>query len=332
MPAEGQVDLAHPEAADWVLGTVGAAESEEFQQHVNGCGHCQVAVAEFGHVGRILRHLPPAAEPPPGLEDRTITSVLDAAAGDRTETNLPRITGASPAAARPALPGSAAQIPLAPPQLAGYYWASPGTRRPRPVPMAEGREPVAVKVNPAAVAATLAAAQAHDPAAATVTQPPPRRRRVGRYAGAGAAVAVLVTAIAFLPGFSGSTSAESPVVDGTEAPVVIPLHSAPGTAASGQATAQRMPGGWSIQLSVHRLKALAAGEFYECWFAGAGNKPGHAVLISAGTFSTGRSGSASVSMWSAANPRQFRTVEITAQSPGRASQLGRVILSGVART
>ncbi len=318
MPAEGQADLAHPEAADWVLGTLEAAESEVFQLHLTGCGHCQLAVAEFGRVGRILQHLPPAAEPPPDLEERTISDVLDAAAGDRTETHLPRITAAFPPAAQPAPPGPAAQIPLAPPQLASYYRPSPGTRR-RPVPWAEDDEPV------------RAVAKVYPAAAVAVNQPPRRRRRTGRYASAGAAVAVLVVAIAFLPGFSGNTSAE-PSVLGTEAPVVIPLHSAPGTAASGQAMAQRMPGGWSIQLSVHRLKPLAAGEFYECWFAGAGNKPGHLVLISAGTFSTGRSGSASVSMWSAANPRQFRTVEITAQSPGRASQLGRVILSGVART
>jgi hypothetical protein len=39
-----------------------------------------------------------------------------------------------------------------------------------------------------------------------------------------------------------------------------------------------------------------------------------------------------VSMWTAADPRQFRTMEITAESPGDASQHGRVILSGVART
>ena len=325
MPADGQADLAHPEAADWVLGTLEAAGSEEFQQHVTGCGHCRAAVAEFGHVGRMLQHLPPAAEPPPDLEARTIAGVEDAAAGDRTETHLPRISAAFPAAAQPASRGVAAQIPLAPPQLASYYRASPGTRRPRPRPVAEDDKPAgaAARGNPSAAKVNPA----------EVNQPPPPRRRAGRYVGAAAVVvAVLVAAIAFLPGFSGSTSAEAPFADGAGAPVLIPLHSTPVTAASGQATAQRMPGGWSIQLSVHGLKPLAAGQVYECWFARAGNKPGHLVLISAGTFSTGRSGSASVSMWSAADPRQFRTMEITAQSPGRASQLGRVIVSGVART
>jgi hypothetical protein len=314
MPAEGQADLAHPEAADWALGTLAAAGSQAFQQHVADCGHCQVAVAEFGYIGRILQHLPPAAEPPSDLEARTIDSVLDATAGDRTQTHLPRISPALPAAspaAQSAAPGAAAQIPLAPPQLASYYRPSPGPRRPRPRP------------------ATGAGAAAGAQAKPQVAQPPPRHRRLGRYAGAGAVVAALAAAIAFLPGFSASTSAEPPV-DATGPPVVIPLRSAPGTAATGQAAAQRMPGGWSIQLSVHGLKPLAAGEFYECWFAA--NKPGHLILISAGTFSAGRSGSASVSMWSAADPRQFRTVEITAQTPGRAGQPGRVVLSGVART
>jgi hypothetical protein len=326
MPADGQADLAHPEAADWVLGTLVAAGSEEFQQHVTSCGHCQVAVAEFGHVGRILQHLPPAAEPAPDLEARTIASVLDAAAGDRTETHLPRITAASPATAQLASPGSAARIPFAPPQLARYYRASPGTR-PRPAPMAEDDRPAraAARGNPAAAKG--------NPAAVTASQPPPSRRRAARYVSAGAVIAVIVAAIVFSPGFSGSTSAEPPAVNGTGPPVVIPLHATPGTA-SGQATAERMPGGWSIQLSVHGLTPLAVGEFYECWFAGAGagDKPGQLALISAGTFSTGRSGAASVSMWSAADPRQFRTMEITAQRPGLASQLGPVILSGVART
>jgi len=317
MLTEGQSDLAHPQAADWVLGTLTAAGSEEFQQHVTGCGHCQAAVAEFGYVGRLLQHLPPDAEPPPDLAARIVAGVEDAAAGDRTETHLPRIPVAFPPAARSASPGPAAQIPLAPPQLASYYRPSPGTRRPRPAPLAAAGAP-------AGAPAKL------DPAAASVTQPPPRRRRAGRYARAGAAVAVLVAAIAFLPGFSGSTAGDPP--GGTQAPVLIPLRPVPGTAAGGQASAQRRPGGWSIQLSVHGLKPLAQGAFYECWFAGAGNKPGHPVLISAGTFSTGRSGSASVSMWSAADPRQLRTMEITAQSPALATQLGPVILSGAART
>ena len=148
-----------------------------------------------------------------------------------------------------------------------------------------------------------------------------------------AAAVGLAAAIAFLPGLAGTTSAEAPVIGGGTigAPVLIVLHPAAGTA-SGQATAWHLPGGWSVRLQVRGLGQLAPGQYYACWYAGSGNKSRHPVLISAGTFSVGPSGSADVSMWTAADPRQFRTMEITAESPGDASQHGRVILSGVART
>ena len=80
MPPNGKADLAHPEAADWVMGTLGPAQAEDFQRHLTDCPHCQAAVGEFGELGQMLQHLPPAAEPPPGLEARTIASVLAAAA------------------------------------------------------------------------------------------------------------------------------------------------------------------------------------------------------------------------------------------------------------
>jgi hypothetical protein len=214
-----------------------------------------------------------------------------------------RFSGSPPAAAEPGAPAQPTQIPLPPPELASRYRASPDTRR-HFTQRAEDDEP------------TMATAE--------VTQSPPRRRHPGLYAIVGAVAAAMIAAIVVLPRFRASTSAD--------ATVVIPLHSASGTAATGQATARHMPGGWSIRLGVRGLKPLAPGEFYECWFAAAANKPSHLILISAGTFSIGRSGSVSVSTWSAADPRQFRSMEITAQSTGDASQHGRVILSGVART
>lgn len=318
MPTEGQGDLAHPEAADWMLGTLEPAESEEFQHHLTICGHCQVAVTEFGRIGRILQHLPPAVEPPPDLEARIIAGILAAAA--RMDRQVLRIPEASPAAAEPASPVPATPIQLPPPELASLYRASPDARRGL-IQMAED-EPAS------------ATAEANG-AAAKVQRSPRRRRRFGLYAVASAVVAAIVAAIVFLPGFSRRTSAEPPTTGGgvvAGAPVVIALHPTAGTAASGLATARHMTDGWSIQLSVHSLKQLARGEFYECWFAEAGKKSRHPVLISAGTFGIGRSGSADVSMWTAADPRQFHTMEITAESPGDVSQPGRVILSGLART
>jgi len=310
--ADGLIDLAHPEAADWLLGTLEPAAAAEFGDHLADCGDCQTAVAELGHVGRVLQQLPPAVEPPPDLAARVVDSVLAAAAGDRTEVHLPRIPAAL-LAPRPRAQAPPAQRPLPPPELASLYHPSPRTRH-RRAPAAKNDTPA-----PAAGAA----------------RPARRQRRVGRYAIAAAAAAAvgLAAAIAFLPGLAGTTSAEAPVIGGGTigAPVLIVLHPAAGTA-SGQATAWHLPGGWSVRLQVRGLGRLAPGQYYACWYAGSGNKSRHPVLISAGTFSVGPSGSADVSMWTAADPRQFRTMEITAESPGDASQHGRVILSGVART
>jgi hypothetical protein len=116
-----------------------------------------------------------------------------------------------------------------------------------------------------------------------------------------------------------------------QAQTVIPLHGASGSAASGQATAVHSDGGWSIRLTVHHLPPLAPGKFYECWYAGPGNRPGHPELITAGTFTTGPGGTGSFTMWSAANPQVFRTMQITAERPGDAGQHGHVILAGTAR-
>jgi len=140
--------------------------------------------------------------------------------------------------------------------------------------------------------------------------------------GAAAAVAVAVAVVQL-----GHTAA--PAIAGT----VIPLHAqvAPvgsGPAPSGQAIAQHSAAGWQIQLTVEHLPALRPGQFYECWYAGPGNSPGHPNLITAGTFTVSRSGAANMTMWSAADPHQFRTMQITIERPGDPGQLGPVILSG----
>jgi Anti-sigma-K factor rskA len=115
------------------------------------------------------------------------------------------------------------------------------------------------------------------------------------------------------------------------AQTVIPLHAASGSAAAGQATAVHSDGGWSIRLTVAHLPPLGPGQFYECWYAGPGNRPGHPELITAGTFTVGSGGTATFTMWSAANPQVFKTMQITAERPGDAGQHGHVILTGTAR-
>ena len=116
-----------------------------------------------------------------------------------------------------------------------------------------------------------------------------------------------------------------------QAQTVIPLHGAAGSAASGQATARHADGGWSIHLTVRHLPPLGSGQFYECWYAGPGNRLGRPELITAGTFTVGPSGTGSFTMWSAANPKVFQTMQISAERPGDAGQHGQVILTGTAR-
>jgi hypothetical protein len=97
VPPNGNIGSAHPPAADWVLGTLGPAEREAFRRHLDGCPHCQAAVAEFGDFGQTLRHLPPAVEPSPDLEARIITSVLAASIAQRAAVPVsePSDTGAT---------------------------------------------------------------------------------------------------------------------------------------------------------------------------------------------------------------------------------------------
>jgi len=106
MPPKGQAELAHPQAADWVTGTLGPDDVVLFQFHLKGCPHCQAAIAEFGQLGQLLRQLPPAAEPPPALEARTIAGVLAAAAADRAST---RADGVAADRASPQ-PGGVAKV------------------------------------------------------------------------------------------------------------------------------------------------------------------------------------------------------------------------------
>lgn len=114
----------------------------------------------------------------------------------------------------------------------------------------------------------------------------------------------------------------------------ISLRSEPGYTGSGLATAQKTPAGFEISLTVTNLPAPGPGQFYECWYAGPGNRPGHPELITAGTFitgSTGSTGSQTLHMWSAADPATFKIMQITLEQPGDASQHGKVILSGIAQ-
>jgi hypothetical protein len=312
MPPKGKADLAHPQAADWVMGTLGPAQADDFQRHLTGCPHCQAAVAEFGQLGQMLQHLPPAAEPPPGLEARTITSVLvaaiaqraavatedrtptqvhqipdglPAAAEDQTATEIHHVRKVSPAAADTSSPTQLVEILPAPPE-AGTDERSGG-----------------------GMAKVIRFPRWHGSA------------RLPAIAGAVAA-AIIVAAAIVIPGLGGG-----PVV-------MIPLHATTAAkvtgdgAATARATARQVGESWTFDLGVHGLKPLPGDRVYECWWVGPGSTRRHPMLVSGGTFVVDSSGSATVTMTIGVDPRQFRTMEITAESPGSGALHEPILLTG----
>ena len=234
MPPKGKADLAHPQAADWVMGTLGTAEAEDFQRHLTGCPHCQAAVAEFGQLGQMLHHLPPAAEPPPGLEARTITSVLAAAiaqrraaaAEDRTPTKIQQSPAIPPAAAEDRSSTQVIQIPSTPPGAKAGERSGGGMAKVIRFPHWGG-------------SARLVAI-------------------------AGAVAAAVIAAVVILPGLGDGTPAQA---------VTFKLGSPSGQAASGVATARPdVSGSWNITLTVQHLKNFGDSPWYECWYVSPGHQ------------------------------------------------------------
>ena len=295
MPPNGKADLAHPEAADWVMGTLGPAQAEDFPRHLTDCLHCQAAVAEFGQLGQMLQHLPPAAEPPPGLEARTIASVLAAAAKYPT-----------PKADRRSDPEDQAATRVQPrPQL-----QPPAGDETRVQPRPQLQPPAKPQARP------------------EVTRLPVWRRYRGRLAAVVAAAAAIITAAIVIPlslGGGRITPATATVT------VVIPLHATTAAkligdgAATGRATArQDASGSWDITLTVQHLKSFGDNQWYECWYVS--QKLG--LVAPAGSFQVPASGNRTFHMTSAADPRNFPLMEITLGLPSSSgAKPSRVVLS-----
>jgi anti-sigma-K factor RskA len=307
MPPDSKADLAHPEAADWVLGTLGPAQTEDFRRHLTDCPHCRAAVAEFGELGQMLQHLPPAAEPPPELEARTIASVLAAAANYPTSTDdRPSDSEDQPATRiqpRPQIP------PL-----------GPDDARIQPRPQIPPPAPDETRIQPR----PQIPPPAPDDTRAEVIRLPVWRRHQGRLAVVVAAAAAIITAAIVIPlglGGGGIT-------------VVTPLHATAAAkligdgAATGKATSREVGPSWTFNMTVHGLKVLPGNEVYECWYATSGSTRLHPQLVSGGTFIVDNSGSATVTMTTGVDPRQFRIMEVTAENPGTGALSGAVLLTG----
>ena len=309
MPSERDIELAHPEAFDFVFGNLPLAQRAEFDRHLGGCRYCQGVVEEYSDVGRIVSNLPPHVEPPAGLEDRTVAAMVAALADQRATTD--RRTDAEDQAATRAYPVPGLQPP-----------AEPETQVQPISPLrAPAGDEAGLRQSPAGRPAPA------EPEAPRAVAPLPVWRRYPRRLAAIAAVAAAIIAAAIVVPLS---LGRGPAV----VTVVIPLHATAAAKvfgvgdATGQATARQTGESWTFELTVHGLKPLPGNNIYECWWVGPGRTSGRKLLVTGGSFVVGKSGSATLTMTTGVDPRQFRTMEITAESPGNGALHGPVLLTG----
>jgi len=93
-------EVAHPEAAGWVLGTLDPGDAEWFAGHLRSCPDCRAAVAEFGPTARLLATAAPADLAPPGLQARTLAGVARAATEARRNRRWRGLVGPDAGAGR----------------------------------------------------------------------------------------------------------------------------------------------------------------------------------------------------------------------------------------
>jgi hypothetical protein len=314
MLSERDIELAHPEAFDFVFGNLPRDKRAEFNRHLGTCRYCQGVVDEYADIGQIIKSLPPHVEPPADLEDRTVAAMVAALAEQRAKTD--RHSDAADQAATRIYP-----IPERQPA------AEPETRvQPIPELYPPTEDETRVHPSPASQPAPPAGPQA----GGWVIALPSWRHHPRRLAGIAAAAAAIITAAIVIPLNLGGDR-----ITPVQATVVIPLHATAAAkafgvgAATARATARQVGESWTFDLSVRGLKPLPGNDFYECWWAASGSTQPHPLLATGGSFVVGKSGSATVPMTTGVDPtQQFRTMEITAESPGNGVQHGAVLLTG----
>ena len=313
MPSEQEIELAHPEAFDFVFGNLPSDATAEFNDHLEGCRYCQRIVSEYSEIGRIVQSLPPHVEPPADLEDRTVAAVLDALADQ---------------------PAKAEQAPQVEDQAATRTYQVPEQAPPPPAPPAG-------ELAPTDSGPPTQVHQVPEVAPASVTrispaEPEPEDKRPGgtgakiiRFPHWGrpglyvaAAAAVIIAVVAFIVPTLTSAPAE--------AAVSFDLRSPTGQAGVSGTATDRLDatGSWDVTLNAHGLKNLGPVDFYQCWYV----TPDHSQRVSAGTFVVTNSGSGTWKMTSGVDPRQFKTMQIVTQAPnGTGAKNGTVVLVGQER-
>ena len=294
MLSERDIEAAHPEAFDFVWGNLPAAKRAEFNRHLSGCPYCQAVVDEYREIGRIIKLLPPHVEPTADFEDRTVAAMVAALAEEQAKVDRP-------ADAQDRAATQVYRIPEVQPPAWDETRVQP---RPQLQPPAEPQ------------------------ARPEVTRLPVWRRYRGRLAAVVAAAAAIIIAAIVIPLSLG----------GRQLTVVVALQATAAAktfgvgAAAGQATARQVGESWTFDLSVHGLKPLPDKDVYVCWWIESGSTKAHPIPVTGGSFIVGDSGSTTLTMTTGVDPRDFRTMEITAEKPGNGALTGPVLLTGKSTT
>jgi hypothetical protein len=327
MFSEQDIELAHPDAFDFAFGNLPSAKRAEFNRHLAGCRYCQGVVEEYSEIGQIIKDLPPHVEPPPDLEDRTVAAMVAALAGQRAQTDRrpdPEDQAATSVYPIPEVRPPAGEETRVQPRPQLQPPARDDTRiQPRPQLQPPARDDTRIQPRP------QLQPPAEPQARPVVTQLAVWRRYRGRLAAVVAAAAAIITAAIVVPLSLGGSQ-----ITAASVTVVIPLHATAAAkligdgAATGRATARQAGPSWTVDMTVQGLKVLPGNDVYECWYATSGSTQLHPRLVSGGTFVVDNSGSITVTMTTGVDPRQFRTMEITAESPGNGAIHGMPLLTG----
>jgi hypothetical protein len=327
MFSEQDIELARPDAFDFAFGNLPSAKRAEFNRHLAGCRYCQGVVEEYSEIGQIIKDLPPHVEPPPDLEDRTVAAMVAALAGQRAQTDRrpdPEDQAATSVYPIPEVRPPAGEETRVQPRPQLQPPARDDTRiQPRPQLQPPARDDTRIQPRP------QLQPPAEPQARPVVTQLAVWRRYRGRLAAVVAAAAAIITAAIVVPLSLGGSQ-----ITAASVTVVIPLHATAAAkligdgAATGRATARQAGPSWTVDMTVQGLKVLPGNDVYECWYATSGSTQLHPRLVSGGTFVVDNSGSITVTMTTGVDPRQFRTMEITAESPGNGAIHGMPLLTG----
>jgi putative zinc finger protein len=279
---------------------------------------------------------PDATHPGPGHPDAAgwALGALDPADADAFEAHLPGCAGCQAAVAESQAVTHALKAPAPavepPPDLGAKVLASVrhASRTSRQASHPHAAQPTVAMPMPAQRPATAATAQQ---AVREATNPDatarPAAARTSRWwhwhwnfpvfsvaAACGAAAAAIVLVVVQQLGQA------APALVAT-----FDLRPVTGNAA-GTVVVHRGGNGWTLDASLRNLPPLQRHEYYECWYLRSpSDRPSDA--ITGGSF-TSASSSGTFTMTSAANPRDYKIMEITIQRPGDSGRPGTVILRG----